>query len=200
MRMSRVQRLIVNRSNNRKKLELVERTLELVGAERPDRALEIGCGAGFVAEGLMRRYNTSVVGVDIDQEQLRIARERHGHNENLCFLESDAANLPFEDEEFDLVLSQMVLHHISEWEETLREVARVLKTNCFYIFDDAVYTDITGRYLRPLLKGHSFYSKEEVASILGQCDMRLVYQEEPWGLLKFLVRHCVMVFQKRTEE
>ncbi len=196
MKMSRVQRLLINRTSNRKKYELVVRMLDLTGAGELGRALEIGCGAGFVAAGLNDRYGTSVVGVDIDPEQIKIARERQGEREGLRFLEADAANLPFKDEEFDLVISQMVLHHIPDWQGTLAELARVLKLGCLYIFDDAVYTDITHKYLRPLLKGHSFYSEESVAAVLRDRGLHMVHQEEQWGTMKFLVRHCIMIFRK----
>jgi ubiquinone/menaquinone biosynthesis C-methylase UbiE len=200
MKMSRIQRLLINRTNNRKKLELVERMLGIAGAVELDNALEIGSGAGFVAAGLNRLYGMSVDGVDVDPEQVRIAKERSGDNERLRFHEADAQDLPFEDEEFDLVLSQMVLHHVPEWDKALEEITRVLRRGRIYIFDDAVYTAITRKYLRFLLKGHSFYSQDEVLSVLRGYGMQLVHQEELWGLLKFLVRHSVMVFRKQAKE
>lgn len=199
MKMSRVQRLVVNRLGNPQKLELVESMLDKAGAQRSGTVLEVGCGAGFVAFNLNERHGMSVTGVDVDAKQIKAARDSYGSSETLRFLESDTASLPFKDGEFDLVIVQMVLHHVPEWQAALGELARVLKQGRFLVFDDAVYTDVTRKYLKALLKGHSFYSEEEVIETLRDRDLSVVHQEEKWGVMKFLVRHCILLFQKSGE-
>jgi ubiquinone/menaquinone biosynthesis C-methylase UbiE len=199
MKMSRVQRLVVNRLGNPQKLELVESMLDKAGAQRSGTVLEVGCGAGFVAFNLHERHGMSVTGVDVDAEQIKAARDSYGSSETLRFLESDTASLPFKDGEFDLVIVQMVLHHVPEWQAALGELARVLKQGRFLVFDDAVYTDVTRKYLKALIKGHSFYSEEEVIETLRDRDLSVVHQEEKWGVMKFLVRHCILLFQKSGE-
>ena len=199
MKMSRVQRLVINRRGNPQKVEMVESLIDKAGARSAGTVLEVGCGAGFVAFNLHDRYGMIVTGVDVDIEQIEAARDNYGSSETLRFIESDAASLPFDDGEFDLVIMQMVLHHIPEWQATLGELARVLKQGHFLIFDDAVYTDVTSKYLKPLLRGHSFYSEEEVIETLCDRGLSVVHQEEKWGVMKFLVRHCILLFQKGGE-
>jgi cyclopropane-fatty-acyl-phospholipid synthase len=55
------------------KLERIADLLDLTGGER---VLEIGCGWGALAEKLIRRYGTNVLGITLSMEQLFYAQKR----------------------------------------------------------------------------------------------------------------------------
>jgi ubiquinone/menaquinone biosynthesis C-methylase UbiE len=87
----------------------------------PGRLLDMGCGAGpytaaFVDAGW------SVVGVDVSEDQLRLARER-----GLNVVLADAAALPFGDASLDAIVSIFTHTDIDEFAEALREAARVVR-------------------------------------------------------------------------
>jgi ubiquinone/menaquinone biosynthesis C-methylase UbiE len=91
------------------------------------RVLEIGVGAGtdFVN---FARAGANLCGVDLTQAGIEHCRRRLA----LEGLEADlrvasGEDLPFADEEFDLVWSWGVIHHAEHPEAVLREVRRVLK-------------------------------------------------------------------------
>lgn len=89
------------------------------------KILEIGCGPGALAGALHRWYpNAEIVAVDRDSEFIRFARE---HESGITFMEGDATSLPFEDNSFDVVISNTVSEHI-EPSKFYREQRRVLKT------------------------------------------------------------------------
>lgn len=78
--------------------------------------LDIGCGKGLVAGYGIRRKDVCMVGVDIFEPDLRIARERGAHDTHIL---SDARFLPFKEKSFDAVMCLELLEHLDR-EEGLR--------------------------------------------------------------------------------
>jgi SAM-dependent methyltransferase len=88
---------------------------------RPDMTiLDVGAGAGLVAQMDFKGRCARVVGIDPDE---RIAQNPHLDEAHVGFADS----LPFEAGSFDLVFSDNVLEHLDEPERVFSEIARVLK-------------------------------------------------------------------------
>jgi ubiquinone/menaquinone biosynthesis C-methylase UbiE len=90
--------------------------------------LDVGCGIGI---DLLRyiTYN-AVVGIDLSEKPLKIAKQRIkeiGHAPLL--IRCDLENMPLKYETFDMVYSIGVLHHTPDHERGIQELYRVLKTN-----------------------------------------------------------------------
>lgn len=85
------------------------------------KILEIGCGPGALAEALHRWYpNAEIIAVDRDSNFISYARKSITEVE---FLEGDAADLPFENNTFDVTISNTVQEHVEPtkfWGEQLR--------------------------------------------------------------------------------
>jgi SAM-dependent methyltransferase len=100
------------------------------------RALEIGSGTGYFTLNLMQ---DGVIGdavcTDVSPGMLATLR---GNAERLGLAVGtaacDAAELPFGDAEFDLVLGHAVLHHLPELDRSFSEFARVLKPGGVLLF------------------------------------------------------------------
>jgi SAM-dependent methyltransferase len=91
------------------------------------RLLEIGCGMGT---DLLQfaRGGAHVTGIDVTPRSIEISRRHFEvYNEDAQFANSDAENLPFADECFDVVYSNGVLHHTPDTAGAVREIHRVLK-------------------------------------------------------------------------
>lgn len=105
------------------------RKAALQAAERiGGRILEFGVGTGFALPNYKR--TNRLVGVDISEPMLQKARERVekeklDHVEGLCLM--DGAHMGFADNSFDVVMAQFVITVVPHPEETLDEMARVLK-------------------------------------------------------------------------
>lgn len=88
--------------------------------------LEIGCGPGALAESLARWYpQAQISGIDRDSNFIEFASKKAPH---INFLEGDATSLPFENECFDVTISNTVAEHV-EPSKFYGEQYRVLKEN-----------------------------------------------------------------------
>jgi SAM-dependent methyltransferase len=88
-----------------------------------ERTLEVGCGEGRVARDLRDRRH-DVVGVDAIPALIEAARELDPEG---TYVVADAADLPFEDESFDLAVAYNSLMDMDDMEGAVREVHRILR-------------------------------------------------------------------------
>ena len=125
------------------------RTLKLILDEfsidlKNKRILDFGCGAGAFASNLMKLGAEELVGVEVEQDLIDIARMRL----NDFYPESrikiipiqyidGTYKLPFADGEFDIVWPHAVLEHVfpNQRKFVLNELWRVLKPNGTFILD-----------------------------------------------------------------
>jgi SAM-dependent methyltransferase len=91
----------------------------------PGNALDLGCGTGFHLRTLAE-LGWSVTGVDLSEDQLRIARDRAGEVAEI--VPADATQLPFADGSFELVLSAFTHTDLDDFAGAIREASRVLAT------------------------------------------------------------------------
>jgi ubiquinone/menaquinone biosynthesis C-methylase UbiE len=104
-------------------------------AERPaTRILDVGTGTGTVAIELVQRFSgVHVTGVDASGGMLDQARDlaqrRLGRDavERLKFARGEAAELPFEAQSFDAVVSSFVFQLVPDRFAALREARRILR-------------------------------------------------------------------------
>ena len=141
MKLGKIEKWFINREKHSKKvIERSERLLSLIEIKPNQDFLEIGCGSGPVSKHISKKYKLKVVGTDVDNDQIKLAKE---NSEDITFMVADATNLPFEDRSFDIVLSINVLHHIYNWMDALNEINRVLKNGGYLILAELLYTKWT---------------------------------------------------------
>jgi len=89
-----------------------------------DSVLEIGCASGYYYEVLEyllgKRFRYT--GVDYSQALIDMAQDYYP---NATFVCADGAKLPFEDNQFDVVISSCVLLHVPDYLRHIAETARV---------------------------------------------------------------------------
>jgi len=110
-------------------------------------ALDIGCGSGALSIRLAKKFSDAeVVGIDSwggNWEYSKALCERNalieGVGDRLTFQKASAASLPFPDESFDVVVSNLVFHEVkevSEKQSLVREALRVLKSGGRFAIQD----------------------------------------------------------------
>jgi SAM-dependent methyltransferase len=86
------------------------------------RILDVACGPGHLA-GRAAERSATVVGVDVAEPMIEIARRRFPRVE---FRQGDGQALPFPDDCFDAVVSNLGLPHFGRPERAVAEFGRVL--------------------------------------------------------------------------
>lgn len=94
-----------------------------------DRILELGCGTGDMWINRVNQLpkGASLTLTDFSAGMLESARAALPNTENLSFLQADIQSIPFKDNQFDVVIANMMLYHVPDLHKGLSEVQRVLK-------------------------------------------------------------------------
>lgn len=100
----------------------------VAGVHEGDEVLDVGCGTGNVAL-TARRRGARVTGLDLTPKMLEGARENAavGGVTDVEWREGDVADLPFADDRFDVVLSNVGHVFAPDAEAAGHELARVAK-------------------------------------------------------------------------
>ncbi len=96
-----------------------------------DRVLDIGTGEGQLARALRAAHDAWVVGVDPTRSQIDVAQQRGG---GVLYARSGSDALPVADASFDAVVVCLVFEHVDALDESLAEVARVLRPGGRFVF------------------------------------------------------------------
>jgi demethylmenaquinone methyltransferase/2-methoxy-6-polyprenyl-1,4-benzoquinol methylase len=102
------------------------------------RVLDLCCGTGDLTFALNRvrehairdagAHRFPIIGCDFAHPMIQRARKKaRGPKHAVAFIVADALQLPFEDQTFDLVSSAFGFRNLANYEQGLREIARVLK-------------------------------------------------------------------------
>ena len=105
----------------------------------PARALDLGCGGGHVAYRAAPHAG-HVVACDLSPEMLRVVAAEAARRgiTNISTQQSAAEHLPFDNENFFVVLSRFTAHHWPDMAAGLREARRVLPRGGRALFIDTV--------------------------------------------------------------
>ncbi len=123
--------------------------------------LDVGCGNGRWTILLAKKYHT-VIGIDKSEEMLEITRKkRHAANINYKQLDIEY-DLPFAENSFDFIFSNMVMHYVKYIAKTAKELIRILKPNGELLFSTqhplftiARYTSLKDIHVRTEFKSKS---------------------------------------------
>ena len=85
---------------------------------------EIGCASGYYSEILEYLLNTQIdyVGIDYSKHLIQMAKNYYPEDK---FCVADGAFLPFEENQFQMIISSGILLHVPNFEEHIRETVRV---------------------------------------------------------------------------
>ena len=96
------------------------------------KVLEVGCGTGVFTE-VIKKLSNNIIATDISKNMLLEAKKR---NPDVEFKEADIENLPFKDQEFDLVIAINSFSYVPKKNKGIKEIQRVLKKNGKFLIID----------------------------------------------------------------
>jgi arsenite methyltransferase len=111
-----------------------EQAIELMNIPASAHVLDVGCGSGWATRLMAEKARDGhVVGVDISDEMVRLARETSASYSNVDFRVASAERLPFADGEFTHAFSMESLYYYADMLNALKEVRRILKPGGFFV-------------------------------------------------------------------
>ena len=135
------------------KLRLREELLSKIPWTGHERVLDLGCGRGLLAVGAAKRLSTGkAIGIDIwlrgalsgnGPEQVLENANREGVAGRVEAAKGDVRQLPFDENTFDVILSNFVFHELPTREQRERmvwEMVRVLKPRGRLAVVDFIFT------------------------------------------------------------
>lgn len=148
----------------------LQKILEFIPLKSNIRVLDLGTGSGYLSFEIAKEYpDIQVTGLDIVEKALEDNRKKAKdlNVNNLEFISYNGIEFPFNDNEFDIVVSRYALHHFPQIKDSVKEVSRVLKTcGYFFISDPAPNDDDIDRFVDAYMQlkkdGHiKFYTLNE---------------------------------------
>jgi ubiquinone/menaquinone biosynthesis C-methylase UbiE len=132
-------------------LDITLKTLRSMDLRPGQRVLDLGCGAGWATRLLARavlddsgsisRNETQVLGLDVSDEMIRLARETSQGFSNLTYVVGSASQIPWQNGFFDRVLSVESFYYYPDQGLSLDELVRVMAPGgCLFILLN-LYTD-----------------------------------------------------------
>ncbi|MFH1091440.1 MAG: methyltransferase domain-containing protein [Pseudomonadota bacterium] len=117
--------------------------LRLLQPRPGERLLDVGCGTGMHLQ-LFKREGLSVTGLDPSPAMLEVARNRMGRWAELH--PGRAEDLPFEDNDFDLVTMISTLEYVDDLKAAVAEAFRVARRRVFIgVLNSLSLTALAGR-------------------------------------------------------
>ena len=117
--------------------ERIRRLVAAAHLKGNECVLDIATGPGYIAEAFARAAREAI-GVDLTAAMLAIGEERTKQRgiSNVSFRIADVQKLPFESEQFDIVVCRLALHHMQNPAQVVREMTRVCRLGSTVLVED----------------------------------------------------------------
>ncbi len=171
------------------KVKLVEGLLNKIFSNFTHKLKILDIGPGMGKEpSMLSRYGEVII-VDIEPEVVNKWKKT-----NFTVVLGDVCNLPFENEEFDVIIAMDVFEHISEDSLAIQEVYRVLKNGGWLIFSVPAYSWLYSNH-DVVLKHFRRYNRKEILYLLSKFFYKKIYH---WNFIFFLPIMLLRIVNKYT--
>ncbi|NOX09931.1 MAG: malonyl-ACP O-methyltransferase BioC [Gammaproteobacteria bacterium] len=102
---------------------------------KPRCILDLGAGTGTLTAELVRKYRRAhVLGLDLAESMLHLARDKKPWLGSAHFVCGDAQSLPLADASVDMIISNLTLQWCSDLDQVFAEFRRVLRPGGVLLF------------------------------------------------------------------
>lgn len=150
---------------------IAAKMLEMIPVNSRMRALEYGAGTGILGSMLAPHFKEIVL-MDSSEEMVEVMKEKISDNsiENLNPVVGNLEKEEYLGEQFDLIYSQMVFHHINDVGFLLGKLYKILKPGGYLAIADLYKED--GSFHGEGFSGHNGFDVELLKSTLESGNFR----------------------------
>lgn len=97
------------------------------------RVLDLGCGFGWHCMYALEHGAKSVVGVDISEKMLAVAREKD-RSGTIQYLQMGIEDIDFAADSFDVVISSLAFHYLESFDDICGKISRCMSSGGVFLF------------------------------------------------------------------
>ena len=148
-------------------IAIAQEIKSLIPLNREMRALEYGAGTG-IASFLLKDELKEITLMDSSVEMVRITQGKIESSEvkNLKVMKFDLEQDVYDDGKFDLIFTQMVLHHVSDVDSIIGKFRQLLNIGGFLAIADLYEED--GSFHGDGFTGHNGFNIDKLSEIIGK--------------------------------
>jgi len=92
-----------------------------------EKILDVGCGTGYTACYLAKKYGCKVIGIDASKKMIDVANKKAKKMQvDVNFKVANAHKLPFKDNTFDILIGESITAYLDK-DKAIKEYFRVIK-------------------------------------------------------------------------
>ncbi|MBE9040516.1 class I SAM-dependent methyltransferase [Oscillatoriales cyanobacterium LEGE 11467] len=128
-----------------------EATLRMLEPYPQAKILDVGGGHGQLTGALIERgYEVTVLG---SSEECKVRIQKYLDSEQCAFQVGNVLDMPYPDGAFDVVISYRFLAHVTQWQQFLKELARVASKAVIVDYPTVRSSNAIAPYLFKFKKG-----------------------------------------------
>lgn len=157
-----------------------EQAIAQMNLPREATVLDVGCGSGWAARLMAEQASAGhVIGIDVSDEMVRVAREQSSKVANVEFQVASAETLPFPDNTFSHAFSMESLYYYADIGKAVSEIGRVLKPNGLFVTVVDLYKENppTHQWIETLKVPVQLLGIEDYCSLLAQAGFQNIRDE-----------------------
>jgi len=151
--------------------------LRLLPIRKEMNAMEFGAGTGILSFMLKDFFNDIIL-MDSSTEMVNVANRKIDATgaKNLKTIVLDLEHETYSGKHFDLIFTQMVLHHVNNIEQLFGNFYKMLNPNGFIAIAD-LYTE-DGSFHDEGFSGHKGFKIKDLTLTLNKCNFQVTSNEQ----------------------
>ena len=97
------------------------------------KVVDLGCGFGEHCMEYVRRGAASVVGIDISEKMLTVAKAENSHPK-IIYIHMAMEEISHLKERFDVAASSLAIHYVDEYQNLVYDIHELLNDNGLFVF------------------------------------------------------------------
>lgn len=151
--------------------------LKTIPLKKTMTALEFGAGTG-ITSFFLKDHLKEIVLMDNSKEMVRITNEkiRSSGSTNLKVIEFDLETDDYQKGKFDLIFTQMVLHHVNDTENIIKKFGNLLNPEGYLVIADLYEEE--GSFHGDTFTGHKGFNIDALSKILRNSNFSDIVSEK----------------------